>query len=373
MAPSGYLQVGSPKQRKGIIRPGAVNLRLPLIECHSQVNNGSEENSLTLASSQWTISAAPISSASLYSQASYILSPPVFYESQLDRRRFGIANTPAQEGPWSRPKPLQSAVSSVLLLNLKSATGSVNPFIGKDERVDNQGDIEKELPGDSVVSPVVESARLVPEMNHPTSKEVTNARSKKFRMSTRVLGKMLSRVSFHQSSSRRVDTDKTPLLPSTPSQISILLASPGIETSGSPKPNPKQVIEDNLRSFALEKNTRIPRKPRTRPSTWTPYRPPSPLPKSLRRRGKLKSEASTSEFLAITSPPPLPTRPKIAPAVLTDSKPAFLSFSTLLDRAPNTGITSPVWADIQMRLKARAMKSSTYAVHNGGIISPSSS
>ncbi|KAG6872218.1 hypothetical protein C0995_011934 [Termitomyces sp. Mi166 len=373
MAPSGYLQVGSPKQRGGIVRPGAVNLRLPLVERHCQAND-SEENLLTLASSQWTISAAPISSASFYSQSSYINSPPVFSENTLDRRRFGIANTPAQEGPWSRPEHLQSAASSIFVLG-------ANPFIGEDEEVDDREDIKTKLSGSPIGGLVVESPKVVPETNHAALKEATNARLKKLRMSTRVLGKMLSRLSIHQSS-RHANTDEAPLTSPMPLQILISLPSSGTDMSSLSEKGPESqqgpeedlATQDGLRLLVPERNTDIPRELRTRSSTWKPHRPPSPLPRSLRKRGKHMSEASALSHLVITSPPPpLPTRPKIASTVLVEQKPAFLSFSMPLSNTLDMGPTSPVWADIQSRLKARAMKSSTYAIHDGGIISPTSS
>ncbi|KAG6868001.1 hypothetical protein C0993_008557 [Termitomyces sp. T159_Od127] len=365
---SGYLQIGSLKQRR-IIRPGAVNLRLPLLEHNFQTKDESKENLLTLASSEWTISAAPVSSASVsvYSQASYVMSPLVFSETKLDRRRFGIAETPAQEGPWSRPSRLQSASLSVFLLDLKSGVDNKNPFVGEDEKVDNQGDVEYEPSSDIFVSPV-QSPEIVPETNHTTS-EATKARLKKLRMSTRVLGKIISRLSVHQSSSRLATIDKAPLLPPTPPQIFISPPSAGIEFPRSPGENLEEdrlADKGALRPVAPEKNAEVSRKLRARPSTWKPHRPPSPLPKSLRRHRKHKSEASV---LVVTSPPPLPTHPKIASTVLIDHQPDSLSFSTPLKNVL-TGSTSPIWADIQTRLKARAMKSSAYAIHDGGIISP---
>ncbi|KAG6907298.1 hypothetical protein DXG01_009491 [Tephrocybe rancida] len=376
MAPSGYVQVDPPKQRKGIIRPGAVHLNLPLVERHSQAYGGSEENLLSSVSSHWTISAAPKSSASLYSQASYTTSPPpVFRENNLDRRRFGITKTPALDGPWSRPVQLDSPATSTFVLDLKSAlTLSDDPFMVEGEELDDEEDLKKELlDGGIVALEVKKSETPAPELEK-ASKETANARMKKLRMSTKVLGKMLSRLSVHQSTSRRVNTDEAPLLPPIAPQILISLPSPGLKMPSSPKED-VVVKKDDLRAFVLEKHTDIPRNRSTMPSTWKPRRPPSPLPKSLRRHGKHKSEMSGLSHLVLTSPPPpLPVRRQIQSTLLLESpKVPFSSFSTPLNSDVDTKATSPSWADIQTRLKARASKSSTYAIHNGGMISPTSS
>ncbi|KAG6854892.1 hypothetical protein C0991_012082 [Blastosporella zonata] len=369
MAPSGYVQVDRPM--KGIVRPGAAHLRLPLVERHSRAYNGSEENLLTPASSHWTISAAPKSSASMYSQASYTTPPPGFSENKVDRRRFGIAKTPAQDGPWSRPVQLESPDTSTFVLDLKSAA---NPFMGEDEEHNDRDDV-KSLVGDKIVAIEVKHPDIESEVVE-TSKETTKARMNKLRMSTRVLGKMLSRLSVHQSPSRCVSTDEVPLLssaPPQPPQIFISLPSPGLKMPSTPKED--GIAKDGLRAFVLEKNADVTGNRTTIPSTWKPHRPPSPLPMSLRRRGKHKGDASSLAHLVVTSPPPpLPVRRQIHSTVRLESpKAPFISFSTPLSSDVDTSTTSPGWADIQMRLKARALKSSTYAIHDGGVMSPTSS
>ncbi|KAG6833929.1 hypothetical protein H0H87_007940 [Tephrocybe sp. NHM501043] len=372
MSPSGYVQVSSPQQkRKGILRPGAAHLCLPLVERHSRAYNDSEESLLTLASSHLTISAAPKSSASLYSQASYYATPPpVLSEDKVDRRRFAIVNTPAQDGPWSRPAQLESPIMNTFVLDLKSATLSSNPFIGEDDDALEMEMEEKQAGCDTMVELDVKNAQQGLEMAD-TSKEATKERTKKLRLSTKGLGKMLSRLSIYQSPSRRVNADESPLLPVQPPQILVSLPSPELKVPNTPKED--NIIQDDLRSFVLEKNADIPRS-RAMMSAWKPRRPPSPLPKSLRRYGKHTSDASALAHLVITSPPPpLPVRRRIQSTVLLDApKDPFLKFSTPLSSAAEMSDlnTSPSWADIQMSLKARASKSSTYAVHGGGIFSP---
>jgi len=397
MAPSGYIQVNPTKSRKGIARPGAVHLTLPLVDRHScAYDSGSdEENLLTPASSYYTISAAPKSSASLYSQASYGLSPPAFSENRLDRRRFGIAMTPAQEGPWTRHVELQSPDANVFMLDLQSATVDTNPFVGSDEETEQHGLDIKEIgavqevkvrekkvlkvyaPSETILSTKPKGKEISPEAtaDDVVSKETTKANMKKFRMSSRVIGKMFSRLSAHQSSSRPIDTEELPLLPALPPQIQISLPSPGLKFPSSPQDD--QGTKNDLRAFVLEKN--VPGKRSTLPSAWKPHRPPSPLPKALRKLGKHKGNSSSLAHLVVVSPPPpLPTRAHlVAHPVLADSpKAAYQRFSTPLHSAMDVaspGQDSSRWEDVRMRLRARALKSDNYAVHDGGIISPTSS
>ncbi|KAG6881404.1 hypothetical protein C0992_001141, partial [Termitomyces sp. T32_za158] len=134
--------------------------------------------------------------------------------------------------------------------------------------------------GDIFAGSASESPKIVPETNYAPS-EATNARLKKLRMSTKVLGKILSRLSIHQSSSRHANIDQIPLLPPVPPQILISPPSAGIETPSRLEENPEEDHVANkgaLRPVASEKTADVPRKLRARSSMWKPHRPPSPLP-----------------------------------------------------------------------------------------------
>ncbi|KAF5375937.1 hypothetical protein D9615_008276 [Tricholomella constricta] len=401
MAPSSYTRLDPVQPTKGIIRPGARHLSLPLVERHLHAYDGDEESLLTDGSSQWTMSAVPKSSASMYSQESYMLSPPpVFSETRLDRRRFGIAMTPSQVGPWTRP--VQSAdANNVFVVDLHSATVDRNPFMGVDEgeaevlsqdeykeRGTTQEKLTPEVPKEvHTLQPVSETAVLLAKEKamgeKAASKDPANSKLKKFRMSARVIGKMFSRLSVHQSSSSHpADNKEQPLFPAMPPQILISLPSPGLKIPGSPKSS--QSAKDDLHMFVLEKRAHVassvPRNRATLPSTWKPHRPPSPLPKALRHRKNKRSASGLSHLIIASPPPPLPTRTLVHPApplpMGADSpKGAYLNFSTPLHSTVD--IASPEQesshcTDIQLRLRMRALKSSTYAIHDGGIISPSS-
>ncbi|KAG5641237.1 hypothetical protein DXG03_005681 [Asterophora parasitica] len=372
MTPSGYTPLDLPlKPTKGSRRRAQhLSLSLPLVERHSYyASDDLEENLLTAASSRWVISATPKSSASMYSQASYSLSPPIFSETKLDRRRFGISMTPTEPGPWHHP--LQSAgASNVFAVDLRSATVLENPFMGNEDDVEEASAQEEVLRGVEKKEGMLEQMEPQATTNgNVASQESTNAKLKKLRTSSRIIGKMLSRLPVHRSNSSRSTSDvEQPLLSELPPRILISLPSPGLEIpSGS---------SQDASTFSTPRNRA------TLPSKWKPHRPPSPLPNSLRKHGKHKRNASDLSYLIASPPPPLPTPTRalilsrLAPPVPKRNDLPYLSFSTPLSSStdvPSSGQESSRWAEIQLRLKARALKSSTYAIHDGGIISPTTS
>ncbi|KAG6837585.1 hypothetical protein H0H93_006999 [Arthromyces matolae] len=310
MAHSAYLEIERPRKKKnGIVRPGAVHLHLPLVERHFQSFNNLDENMVTVTSTRWTFSAAPKTSASLYSQDSYSTSPAIFSEKKLDRRRFAIASTPAEDGPWSHRIQVKSAAHGVFALDLKSSSRNTN-FVENPGDDDNERDVKYEEPLGHVViqpdvsSPKVASESLITTSGSALSKETTKSRIHKFRSSSKVFGKMLSRLSSHPSSHRVVDHSVVvPPLPMEPPQITISLCSPGITISlpGTPTEDVKNVEVLTFTKSSAEHH--LLRKFSAKHSTWKPPRPPSPLPKSLRRQRKVMSKAP---FVMTSPPPPLP-------------------------------------------------------------------
>ncbi|KAF8057092.1 hypothetical protein FPV67DRAFT_1677852 [Lyophyllum atratum] len=135
------------------------------------------------------------------------------------------------------------------------------------------------------------------------------------------------------------------------------LPSPSLRFMESSQDAPS--TKDDLHALSLEKHEAVPRNRSTLPSTWKPRRPPSPLPKALRKQNKHKRNATSLSHLVVASPPaPAPASCPPSPWGIT----------------PGQGRgDSSRWDDIRLRLRARAMKSSGYAVHDGGIISPTSS
>ncbi|RDB22086.1 hypothetical protein Hypma_011109 [Hypsizygus marmoreus] len=370
---------------RGIRRPSAVHLTLPLVDRHSHAFGGPssddddvEETLLTVPNSRWTMSAGPKSSASMYSQDSYTISPPVFRENKVDRRRFAIAISPSQEVPWIQPGPSLKTPSSgqIFLLDLKRSTvelttNDASSIKSTEGVVVGQGEAEEKAQ-EKIVGEITEVKATKDTGN-------VKANMKKLRISSKVLGRMLTRLSAHSSSHNGTEgstSEEQPLLPvGPPPQILLSLPSPSLNFSLQEKIRTPKSGSDNL-SF-------MPKNRATLPSTWKPHRPPSPLPKMLRKKHK-RATSSLSHLAVASPPPPLPTRPlpfrpnHLAPSVTSRTPetmhPAYASFSTAL-RSP-TGFAQAVhddpWADLQMRLKARALKTATYAIHDGGIISPTS-
>ncbi|KAG6833301.1 hypothetical protein H0H87_008933 [Tephrocybe sp. NHM501043] len=315
--PSSYVVRIAPKPKMGgIVRPSAAHLSLSLVESQSLPSNDSEEAILlTLATSQWTISAAPKSSASMYSQTSYIASPPFFSDTKVDRRRFGIAMwTPAQDGPWALLAQLRTPCSDGFVLDLKSAAVavSVNPLIGEDELMKEQVVDER-----TVKLAIEEESRDMALEVIQGSKEMSTAKTRKLRMSTKVLSKMFSRLSVHQPTSRGANTNAAPPLPALLPPPT-LVSPPDSDLMMPPlTPLDDPFAKNDFCAFMFEKNADISRYKDANishyRSTWKPHCQPSPLPETLRSHKKHKSDGSALSHVVNTrSPlPPLPIRTQI--------------------------------------------------------------
>lgn len=394
--------------RIGISRPSARHLRLPLADrdsftyADSVLSAGKEvcfqdsgiagfkmmfsyvqlqNGLLAVPSSYWTITAGPKSSASMYSQDSYTNTPPVFSERRVDRRRFGVAFSPSQEGPW-RQVLQQAPDTPVFVLNLRSGKlkddeSSINSaFSSSDEESENKTtEIEEKL----VRRKTTGTVKL--------KKMYTTAHSQASR-STKVFGKMLSRISVHPPAHSRptnIEERPLPVAPELPPQILISLPSPGLaiglshdvrDLTDAVPPQQLVVITDSA-----------PRTRSTLPSTWKPKRPPSPLPRPLRKkpvRAQHKRNNPAAPLLHHSPLPPLPPLANPGSPIFTHSPeaiyPDVLSFSAPYPLHNISGVLQPraMWDgsdeaenSIRMYLKARAMKTATYAIHDGGIISPS--
>ncbi|KAG5651368.1 hypothetical protein H0H81_008902 [Sphagnurus paluster] len=301
-------------QKRGINRPSAAHLTLPLVERHSHSYGGAgADNVLTIPNTTSTLSTpTPLSSASIYSQASYIPSPAPFSEDQVDQRRFGIATTPLVDGPWTRPT--ERAVDgmhnadvnpNIFVLDLHGA--AAEPLSSDSEGYSPASSSGSEIEGfkTDIVQRISDEFVLVDfepvaATNHTISEPQVSkgkARMKRLRTTSRVIGKVLSRLSLHSPSARAVKNEEHQPVPTVPPQIFLSLPSPGLEILSTPKEDRQVKIE-----------TLVARHRSTLPSTWKPHRPPSPLPKGLRRYGKHKRTfSSLSLHMGASPPPPLPT------------------------------------------------------------------
>ncbi|KAF9467496.1 hypothetical protein BDZ94DRAFT_1248251 [Collybia nuda] len=204
--------------------------------------------------------------------------------------------------------------------------------------------------------------------------------------STKVFGNMLLRIStppLPQTRHTAAEESSPPALSEPPPQILISLPSPGLnlnhdlpDVSKVTAPPPKRL------AFLVDPT---PRNRSTLPSTWKPKRPPSPLPQSVRKkRGRTKHKRSTldSPFIPHSPLPPLPPLVVSTSPVLFEPPQASyinaVGFSLSHSLHPAAGAASQGDQDdpditdrsVKMYLRARAMKTATYAIHDGGIISP---
>ncbi|KAG5635195.1 hypothetical protein H0H81_012071 [Sphagnurus paluster] len=370
-------------QKRGINRPSAAHLALPFIERHSFGYGGvGAENVLTMVSTPSGLG-TPLSSASMYSQASFIPSPAHFSDEQINPRRFAIARTPLVDGPWTRMaecavEGLHSVHldANVFVLDLHSA--AAEPYLPTDDseghnavpssdseaegfKLDIVGRISDEFFLVDFEPVAVLAPHTVSEPK-PVTAETTKPKLKRLRTTSGVIGKVFSRLSLHPPPARAVKTEDQRLIPTVPPQIFLSLPSPSLKILSSPKEDCHVKIDNLVAHYRS-----------TLPSTWKPCRPPSPPPKSFRRFRKHKRNfSSLSHLMGASPPPPLPTNAQ----VLTDRKGPidgpFLAFPTSLNEMNGGQELESRWPEIQARLKARAAKSGTYAVHDGGIISPTS-
>ncbi|KAG5649884.1 hypothetical protein H0H81_001650 [Sphagnurus paluster] len=374
-------------QKRGINRPSAAHLALPLVERHSLSYGASralhiesflsdairQENVLNIVSTASGLG-TPLSSASMYSQASFIPSPALFSNERVNPRRFAIARTPLVDGPWTRIAERVvdglrnvDVNANIFVLDLRSATTEPHPLTH---------DLEGHSPSDSEVkgfkSDIVERisdefvlvdfepvAVLAPDtvsQPKPLTTETTKPKLKRLRTTSGVIRKMISRLSLHPPPARAVEDEDRQLVPTLPPQILLSLPSPSLKILNSLKDERHVKIETLVA--------------RHLPSTWKPCRPPSPLPP---RFGKHKrSGSSLSRLIGASPPPPLPTNTLALTGRKGPIDGPFLAFPTSLNEMNDDQDPEYRWPEIQARLKARAAKGGTYAVHNGGIISPTS-
>jgi len=112
-------------------------------------------------------------------------------------------------------------------------------------------------------------------------------------------------------------------------------------------------------------------------SNWKPKRPPSPFPPGIRRNTKVKHMRNA---LSSSPPPPVPALVNHSTSLVSRSPRATFSiplsppppyqFHSLLRPMQSHVVDNET--TLQMILKARASKTATYALHNGGIFSPTS-
>jgi hypothetical protein len=353
-----------------------------------------------VSSSRWSMTSQPKSSASTYSQQSWSNSPVNFSEARVDRRRFAIAVSPSEDGPWRRPFP--SADASVSVVRLRHTEPEyIVPLVRKE--VQQKGkDVEgkKKRPRDARITKT------------PT---ILSAAPRSESRSTRMLDKMFPRRLTRppQSASPALGPViiiemEQPGLPVLPPRVLLSLPSPelniidDLKRLGDGNHSANAAVEWKLtpsrsQSIAPQPGpslpTRTPRHPPTlvaglrespvqpQPasdlSTWKPKRPPSPVPPGMRRNSKAKHMRNTLPSHS-SPPPPVPALIKYNTSVVPKSPRATFSlplsppppyhFHSLLRPMQSHVVDNEM--SLQMILKARASKTATYALHNGGIFSP---
>jgi hypothetical protein len=356
------------------------------------------------------MTSGPKSSASAYSQGSWGNSP-VFSEARVDRRRFAIAISPSQDGPWKRSFPSADASVSVVGLRHTRSHKLVEnevQYEGKDVEGKKKTKKKKRTKDTKLRrTPTVLSAAPISESR-----------------STGMFGKMFPRRLTRppQSASAAlapviIIEMEQPRLPALPPQVLVALPSPELNMSddlarlGGGNDSDNVAVKSNLipsrynnelQSIAprpvSSRSTRKSKRPpssilnllespvQPKPahlSTWRPKRPPSPVPPGMRRNSKVKHMPRT--HISLSSPPPpvpaiikynkyntsvVPRSPRATFSIPNSPPPPYQLHSLLRPmrgRAPDDDMT------LQMFLKARASKSATYALYDGGIFSPTSS
>lgn len=372
-------------------RISRLRLTLPLSSSpyHGSFAVGSDDEEQKLVSatgSEWTLSAAPASTASAYSQESYTLSPVPFRSAKVDKRRFALAIGSANwEGQWSAPiRTAQSPDAATFVLDLHSATlepeeqditdnYSAETLLKKvdDEEDEKFAKVVEEKPDHS----------LKETKKEIVSKEATQAKAQKPRAKS-VFGKFFSRRStrptpqaLHAASDEEEDR---PLLPSLPPRIEVTLPSPGIKGVHD-LPETDITPADLVRSL---QSANIPGNRATMPSGWKLHRPPSPLPKMLKKNknGYKRVAASSALPMAQSPVPPMPNLPKDEASSFSANPVSESECAEDADKVAPLVQTSKSrrrtsWTDsfLQVTVKTRAMQSAYYAPVPEDVLSPPSS
>ena len=362
-------------------------IRAPFDGAHSQ-----DKLLLAIPSPRRSLTCEPKPSASTYSQRSWSNSPvsPVnFSEARVDPRRFAIVISPSQDGPWKRS--FSSADAPTSLLKLQETQSESNaPLAGNEFQHEERNVQEKKE------RKRTRSLRLKKPLTIPRSES----------MSAGVLGKMFSRRPADPSCSTSAVLDPVVIIgveqPTLPPQISISLPSPELNIidnfEGSGGDDGAVVgsrLTGELDPIALQPGPSLPCMPKHLAvsvpelrestlviphsayylSTWKPKRPPSPVPRGMRRNSKIKRTGKTVNGHA-SPPPPVPSLKDDALVPkshegnfsIPSSPPPPYMFHSLLeslhDYMPDDEMI------LRMRLKARASKSATYASHGDGMFSP---
>jgi hypothetical protein len=361
----------------------------------------------------------PKSSASIYSQVSLNdspVSPVPFSEARVDRRRFAIAISPSGDGPWKHSFP--SADSAVFIVELQNAHSENNaPAAGKviqNEQSKVEGKTrrqEKEKEKKRGRTRI----RSLGLLNKASSDTLAPSAPSSQYGSTSMLGKLFSRREARPLAPQSTSETLGPIViiggekpehPMLPPQVMISLPSPELNiTDGwkcddgvsvdpklfrsmsidlefvisQPEPSRPTCIPTHLPSFVPEvhESTSVQPQPAVKLSTWTPKRPPSPIPSTMRRNSRVVGPRRFTKYSS--PPPPVPALIKCnTSGVQTTSSvpispppPPPYQYHSLSKNTQRHALDDEM--TIRMHLKARASKSAIYALHDGGISSPTSS
>lgn len=410
----------------GIKRPSAAHLTLPLPDPELEGHH-LEQTPCTVLTARWTMAAGlSVTAMSVYSQESFALSPLALKDNRINRRRFAILISPSQEGPWSQvARSPQSSDTYVFTLDT-TVRVDVASSPDKRDKADKQIVLRPaKIKSDIEPTPAVKGSTcgvdpkdsIGPKLKKSLPSAVFRSVAKKFALHRP--SPLSAQVHSEEQSPRIFDTpprtfdaplctfELPPRTSDIPPRLFIALPSPELKFS----PSFHMMKDVPKRSTAPVQSKFCPaRKPR---------RPSSPLPVALRKAPKPKNKASsTSYFVMHSPPPPLPPMPvpvkraaprplPIPPTLLPRhtavaikrrtppipsvgrNPPPRMPLPPLPDTrtrpgpsalpgfsAPSRGLVrisavdGVAWGEIQAQLRARALKSATYAIHSGGIISP---
>jgi hypothetical protein len=307
-----------------------------------------------------------------------------------------LSATSNWEGGWSAAiRDPRSPPSATFVLDLKSAT--LGPEADDEDSDQNKSEetLLKKVDEDVNAGQAVKAPQALTCLEETVEKEALLKETKKSMVSKEaskakqprksVFGRMFARLSTSAHPSRSSfsvpsraakggdddqNPDNEPLLPVTklPPQLDINMPSPGLKALHDLR-EPELTPADLVRALqsakipsAVAEGTNNNRA--TLPSTWKPHRPPSPIPKALKKGHKRNASVPSSNESPV---PPLPTnKPRALPvpsaiSIVQSSEVARPS-SPLAGGVSSAGAKSNSWMDLQGRVRARAMKSSSYAL-----------
>lgn len=227
----------------------------------------------------------------------------MFSESRIDKRRFGVAFSPSRAGLWQQV-PQQAPNTPVFVLGLSSEELKYDEF-----SINGALSSSDEEESEKKSAEIGEKLRRRKTTGTVKLKKIYTTAHSQASRSTKVFGKILFRISVHSPShSQPTSTEECPLSVASESPPQILISLPSPRLGISLDHDVQDINNDIPPQQLVILADSVPRTRSTLPSTWKPKRPPSPLPRSLRKKNRVHSKrrhnTSSTPFIPHSPPPP---------------------------------------------------------------------